>query len=125
LANVPDVGPENTEIYKQLQAYLDGDNPAPAPPMVANVPERSTLAVTRDEWDKARQDISDMLARFGADDLNKATYKHPLAGRLTIGQMLGFHKHHFNRHRNLLFGITQVASQLELFRHCRSYTIIE
>jgi len=99
LADIPDVGPENADMYKQMQIYMDGDTPAPAPPMVANVPERSTLATTRDEWDKARQDIADMLASFGENDLNKATYKHPLAGRLTIGQMLGFHKHHFNRHR--------------------------
>ncbi len=99
LAEIPDVGLENADMYKQMQDYLDGDIPAPAPPMVANVPERSTLAATRNEWDKVRQDILEMLSRFGEGDLNKATYKHPLAGRLTIGQMLGFHKHHFNRHR--------------------------
>ncbi len=100
LAEVPEIDAEAGDRFQQLTDYMQGDNAAPAPPMVTPTFERTTLAATREGWDKIRRDTAEQLERFAEDDLNKATYKHLLVGRMTIGQMLGFFRLHFNRHLN-------------------------
>jgi len=97
-ADIPQIDAEADERFSQLTDYMQGDNRTQAPPMVSPTFGRSTLAATREGWDKIRQDTATQLERFGEADLNKATYKHLLAGRMTIGQMLGFFRLHFNRH---------------------------
>jgi len=100
LADIPEIDAESAERFQQLTDYMQGDNRVGAPPMVSPVFERETLNSTREGWDNIRQDTAAQLERFGDNDLNKATYKHLLAGRMTIGQMLGFFGLHFNRHLN-------------------------
>lgn len=98
LADLPEIDAEAGDRFQQLTDYMQGENAAPAPPMVTPTFERTTYAATREGWDKIRQDTVTQLERFGEADLHKATYKHLLAGRMTIGQMLGFFRLHFNRH---------------------------
>lgn len=98
LEGIPEIDAEVEERFGQLTAYMEGDNRTQAPPMVSPTFERTSLAATREGWDKIRKDTATQLERFGEADLNKAAYKHLLAGRMTIGQMLGFFRLHFNRH---------------------------
>lgn len=100
LEGIPEVDAEADERFSQLTDYMQGDNRTQAPPVVSPTFERSTLTATREGWDKIRQDTATQLERFGETDLNKATYKHFVAGRMTVGQMLGFFRLHFNRHLN-------------------------
>jgi len=98
LAALPEIDAEADDRFQQLVAYMQGDNAAPAPPMVTPTFERSTFAATREGWNKIRLDTATQLERFAEADLNKTTYKHLLVGRMTIGQMIGFFRLHFNRH---------------------------
>jgi len=98
LADIPKMDAEGDERFAQLASYMQADNRTSAPPMVTPTFERTTLAATREGWDTIRQDTATQLERFGEADLNKAAYKHLLAGRMSIVQMLGFFRLHFNRH---------------------------
>jgi len=98
LADIPEIDAEADARFQQLTDYMQGDNAVPAPPMVTPTFERTTYAGTREGWDKIRRGTAEQLERFGEADINKATYKHLLVGRMTIGQMLGFFRLHFNRH---------------------------
>jgi len=108
LEDIPEIDSEADERFSQLTNYMEGDNRTQAPPMASPTFERSTLTATREGWDKIRQDTATQLERFGEADLNKATYKHFVAGRMTIGQMLGFFRVHFNRHLNQINRIKAV-----------------
>ena len=98
LADIAEVDAEANDRFQQLTAYMEGDNATSAPPMVVPTFGRSSYAATREGWDKIRRDTAEQLGRFGESDLNKAAYKHILVGRMTIGQMIGFFRLHFNRH---------------------------
>jgi len=98
LADLPEIDAEAKDRFQQLTDYMQSDNAVPAPPMVMPTFERTTFAATREGWDKIRRDTAGQLERFAEADINKATYKHLLVGRMTIGQMIGFFRLHFNRH---------------------------
>lgn len=98
LADLPEIDAEADDRFQQLTDYMQGDNATPAPAMVTPTFERTTFAATREGWDKIRRDTAEQLERFDESNLNKATYKHLLVGRMTIRQMLGFFRLHFNRH---------------------------
>jgi len=98
LAELPEIDAESSSRFQQLTDYMQGENATLAPPMVTPTFERTTFAATREGWDKIRRDTAGQLERFAEADINKATYKHLLVGRMTIRQMIGFFRLHFNRH---------------------------
>ncbi|MEO1261375.1 MAG: DinB family protein [Bacteroidota bacterium] len=51
------------------------------------------------EWRTNRKDLTEFLEQAPDDWINKLTYKHAFAGRLTFDGMLLFFRDHFVRHR--------------------------
>ncbi len=62
------------------------------------LPEVSTLAGTMDTWRNNRRSLRAYLNSLPESLFDKALYKHPLAGKLTLGQMLEFFDFHIRRH---------------------------
>ncbi len=54
---------------------------------------------TVDRWRKQRQQLRQFLEGLPPEVFEKAAYRHPFAGRLTLGGMLKFFDTHFQRHR--------------------------
>lgn len=70
-----------------------------APKVVADVPTHSiSLAETIKEWDAIRVKLIALCNDISVNDLDKELFKHPLAGKLNIYQMLGFLDEHLMRH---------------------------
>lgn len=71
-----------------------------APPGVGDgvLPDSSTLEDTIQQWRKQRQSLKELLDGLPEGYHNKALYKHPLAGKLSLVQMLDFFEFHIQRH---------------------------
>jgi len=71
-----------------------------APPGVGDdvLPETSTLEDTMQQWRRQRQSLKELLESLPNGYHNKALYKHPLAGKLSLVQMLDFFEFHIQRH---------------------------
>ena len=54
---------------------------------------------TVDRWRKQRQQLRHFIEELPQEVFDKAAYRHPFAGRLTLGGMLNFFDTHFRRHR--------------------------
>lgn len=57
-----------------------------------------SLADTIARWDAVRADMRDILETIAREDIAKTLFRHPLAGKLTIPQMLAFMDTHQVRH---------------------------
>lgn len=71
-----------------------------APPMVSTdkLPLVSERDVVFEQWKTARKDLRAYLATLPEAIFAQEAYRHPRAGRITIGHMLEFFEAHFNRH---------------------------
>lgn len=63
-----------------------------------NIPEKATLAETAERWRKIRAEWSDFFEKMPENLADKATYKHPRAGRISFEQMIHSFSGHFKRH---------------------------
>ncbi|HRJ17233.1 MAG TPA: DinB family protein [Saprospiraceae bacterium] len=63
------------------------------------LPETSTLEETIQQWRKQRESLSELLENLPEGYHAKALYKHPLAGKLSLVQMLHFFEIHIQRHQ--------------------------
>lgn len=76
-----------------------------APDAVGTVtlPEHSTFWEIAKKWKNQREDLKKYLADLPEDYYKKEIYKHPFAGRISIGGMLKFFQQHFNRHKKQIY----------------------
>ena len=83
-----------------LRWYLLSGLKAKAPPLVNtdNLPDSDSLDQVKQHWSEQRQLLGNMLEKVPSDYLDKAIYKHPYAGYLTIPGMLDFFEAHFRHH---------------------------
>lgn len=63
-------------------------------------PKNLNLELIRQEWAKDRIELKGFLTTLDPSLVHKKIYKHPFAGRLTIGGMLAFFQFHQDRHWN-------------------------
>ncbi len=69
-----------------------------APSVVSNPVNEKSLSVVMAQFEDSRVELRQFLERFPKKYLSKAVYKHPLAGRIAILQMLKFFEAHFIHH---------------------------
>lgn len=72
---------------------------APATIDTEQLPTTSELAPTLAKWRAQRQGLRQYLESLEEPVFNQEIFKHPIAGKLTLGSMLGFFHEHFSRHR--------------------------
>jgi len=69
-----------------------------APKILSEVSEKPAYDELRQSYLETRTEIRDILSGVDSKQAGKAYFKHPRAGRLTIGQTLDFLEDHFDRH---------------------------
>lgn len=70
-----------------------------APSIVAELPDKPDYAETKKRYLELRIAMAAMLEKFDANKVNRAYFKHPRAGKLSIGHTLDFMQDHFTRHK--------------------------
>ncbi|MEL6865534.1 MAG: DinB family protein [Bacteroidota bacterium] len=90
-----------------LNLYLGLPFKFEAPPHIGTpaLPERASFWETAKSWKQERQKLQQFLKDLPSDLDNKALYKHPFAGRISLGNMLSFFQAHFYRHRKQIFRV--------------------
>ena len=85
----------------QMYLFLHLPIKVKAPAVVAADKFRQdvTLETLLTEWKTNRAELNEFLENAPADWLNKLTYRHGFAGRITFDGMLLFFRDHFVRHR--------------------------
>ncbi len=81
-----------------LNIALKSDFKFKAPKGVDIVPDRLQLADIQQQWDTEKTELKKILDEFPIELKNKAVFRHPLAGRITLGQTLEFMRHHLMHH---------------------------
>ena len=77
--------------------FLDTGLKWKAPKYIANPPNQMTLKEQREAWEKTRLEIADYINQYPEELLDRAVYKHPMAGRLSLSQAINsfiFHQRH-------------------------------
>ena len=89
--------------WRKLQMYFFLHLPikVKAPPVVAadKFKKEVALGSLLEEWQNNRKELIGFLEQVPDDWINKLTYRHGFAGRLTFDGMLLFFRDHFVRHR--------------------------
>ncbi len=83
-----------------LWAYLKWPAKIKAPAGVSTeaLPAQSTLAETRAAYEQLRREWATYIDQVPSELLNRAVYKHPVAGRVGFREALIFFNAHFDRH---------------------------
>ncbi|MDB5281845.1 MAG: hypothetical protein JWO06_920 [Bacteroidota bacterium] len=61
------------------------------------------------KWEQIRHDLFQLLSKLPAKDLQKDIWKHAVAGKMNVFQMVEFFNFHFKRHRKQ---ITRTIAQV-------------
>lgn len=69
-----------------------------APKVLGEMPENPNYAELKKGYLEIRKNLRSLLDGIDKRQVGMAYFKHPVAGRLTILQTLGFLEDHFNRH---------------------------
>jgi len=89
-----------------ISFYMKTPIKAKAPAAVGEVlPEHSTFWELVKQWKQDREDLETYLNSLPPELFKKQVYKHPMGGRMSIGNMMTFHKDHFKRHRKQIYRI--------------------
>ena len=74
-----------------------------APKVVVPTDNYATVGQLNERWSKVRTDTFNLLNKLPEADLKKEIWKHAVAGKMDINQMLAFFNMHFNRHRKQVY----------------------
>lgn len=80
------------------RALRNYDRKFKAPSVLSNIPDKPDYHDVKREYLEVRKKTGLLLEKFDKKMVNKAYFKHPRAGRITILQTLEFLKDHFDRH---------------------------
>lgn len=58
----------------------------------------ASLNEIRDRWDSVRSELAAYLSELQAPDCARVVFRHPVAGRMTLGQTLRLLRDHFQHH---------------------------
>lgn len=74
-----------------------------APPVVVPSNNFATIQELDTRWTKVRSETFQLLNKLPEADLKKEIWKHAVAGKMDIYQMVAFFNMHFNRHRKQVY----------------------
>ena len=74
-----------------------------APSVAEPLSNNATLADTQARWNAIRTDLNVLWNNLPEDVLDRSWFKHALAGKLNLMQMLEFFGNHFERHEHQIW----------------------
>ncbi len=69
-----------------------------APKILSELPDSPNYEELKQSYLEIRKEMREILSDIDSKGSSKEYFKHPRAGRLTVGQTLGFLEDHFDRH---------------------------
>lgn len=69
-----------------------------APPMTAELPERDTLPAVVRRWEEGRGRMREVLAVIPGAAVDRAIYRHPIVGMMSVDQAVRFLEDHLAHH---------------------------
>ena len=93
------------EIFRSLliNTFLALPFKIKAPAVASPNISYATLADTRAKWDQVRLDVRKIINDLPGDALDKNWFKHPLAGKISLHQMINFFGNHLERHQHQIW----------------------
>lgn len=70
-----------------------------APALLSNMPESYDFSELKKKWESIRISLEKYINNFPEELLNKAIFKHPIAGWLNLNQTVNFLQDHFDHHK--------------------------
>jgi hypothetical protein len=93
-------GRSSLEPVKMVFLYLIMISPLKfKAPKVVSEPENRDLESSFEEWGKIRKSIREFVEEYPESNLNKAIFKHPFIGRISLESTLWFFKMHIEHHQ--------------------------
>jgi len=94
----PSVGLANFIKSKVLNKKLKSNEKFKVPSVLPEPVQGDDFAVLKEKWDKSRIYLIQTVENYPKKQLNKAVFKHPRAGLLSMKQTLSFMINHLNHH---------------------------
>ncbi len=94
----PSVGLANFLKSKVLNKKLKSDQKFKVPSVLSEPEVGADYPSVKEKWDKARLYLIQTVENYPKEQLNKAVFKHPRAGLLSMNQTLAFMINHLNHH---------------------------
>ncbi len=89
-----------------LVAALRAPKRFKAPHATARVPEAEEPALTRRRWDEVRDGWRELLESLPPELVDKALFRHPFVGRMSLPQALRFMGEHLRHHVKQVEGLS-------------------
>jgi hypothetical protein len=80
-----------------------------APKSVSNPAGDTSLDLVIVEWKESRKQLTDFLEKYPDEWINRAIFKHPITGRISLPQMLRFFQIHLKHHINQIARILKTV----------------
>lgn len=69
-----------------------------APPMSTELPERDSLPAVAARWEENRDHMRQVLSAIPPDGVDRAIYRHPIVGMMSVDQAVRFFEDHLAHH---------------------------
>ena len=96
--SVPLEGLKQKLAMKAMKLAQRSSKKFKAPGPVGQPEENSTMEELQQKWKKVQDELATFLENYPEKYVKRLLYKHPFAGRLTLGQMMQVHVYHIERH---------------------------
>ncbi len=81
-----------------------------APARAAEVPDEQSLKTTRQRWDAVRADWRSTIGSLPPELADKALFRHPRVGKISVAQALTFMRDHVEHHESQIDRILAAAA---------------
>ena len=98
IEDLPDVGVKAKAAMYAMKIAQSSPKKFKAPSSVSQPNANQSFQEVIDNWKKERKVLADFLEAYPDQYINRALYKHPFIGRLSLGQMVEVHLYHIQRH---------------------------
>jgi uncharacterized damage-inducible protein DinB len=102
-SKVPVAGLGSTWRFMLTNAVFVFNISFKAPAVVVPPNNFTTIKELNNRWTQVRTDTFLLLSKLPDDDYKKEIWKHAVAGKMNVYQMLSFFNIHFNRHRKQVY----------------------
>ena len=102
-SKVPVAGIKNQWRFLMVQTVFFMNVKYKAPKHIDPSANFVTVADLDARWTRVRHEMNVLLNQLPEADLKKEIWKHAIAGKMNIRQMLAFFTIHFNRHRKQVY----------------------
>lgn len=103
--------PESDAASLQLNQALESDSKWGAPAVLPPPDPSLDLAGLGGQWTAIHGQVEQWTKAFPEEFAHKQVFRHPLAGRLTLEQTLGFLQRHIGHHRFQLKRIQEALAE--------------